>query len=70
MTPSPRADALLELLFPLWQLVIGVVVALVLVIATYRLALRGPSRMRTVLLITGAAIIGITVFGILSTRQA
>lgn len=70
MTPSPRADALLELLFPVWQVVIGVVVVLVVVIATYRLALRGPSRMRTVLLVTGAAIVGITVFGILSTRSA
>jgi hypothetical protein len=70
MTPSPRADALLELLFPLGQLIIGVVVAVVSIIATYRLALRGPSRMRTVLLITGAAILGITVFGILSNRSA
>lgn len=70
MTPSPRADALLELLFPVWQFVIGVVVALVVVIATYRLALRGPSRMGTMLLVTGAAIVGITVFGILSTRSA
>jgi hypothetical protein len=70
MTPSPRADALLEMLFPLWQLVIGVVVALVLIVATYRLARRGPSRMGTVLLVTGAAIVGLTVFAILSTRYA
>ncbi|MEV0133642.1 hypothetical protein AB0H83_34920 [Dactylosporangium sp. NPDC050688] len=70
MTPSPRADALLELLFPVWQFVIGVVVVLVVVIATYRLALRGPSRMGTVLLVTGAVIVGITVFGILSTHSA
>ncbi len=70
MTPSPRADALLELLFPVWQFVIGVVVVLVVVIATYRLALRGPSRMGTMLLVTGAVIVGITVFGILSTHSA
>ncbi|MEV4518102.1 hypothetical protein AB0K00_55235 [Dactylosporangium sp. NPDC049525] len=70
MTPSPRADALLDLLFPLGQLIVGVVVALVSVIAAYRLAQRGPSRMRTVLLITGAAVVGITVFGILSNRSA
>lgn len=69
MTPSLSADALLDLLFPVWQMVIGVAVALVVVIATYRLAMRGPSRMRTVLLVTGAAIVGITVFGILSGRQ-
>ncbi|GAA2639097.1 hypothetical protein GCM10010399_85560 [Dactylosporangium fulvum] len=68
MTPNPRADALMEMLFPLWQLVIGVVVALVLVVATIRLARRGPSRMGTVLLITGGAIVGITVFGILTAR--
>ncbi|GGM72082.1 hypothetical protein ACFFX1_53240 [Dactylosporangium sucinum] len=68
MTPYPRADALMEMLFPLWQLVIGAVVALVLVVASWRLARRGPSRMGTVLLITGGAIVGITVFGILSAR--
>ncbi|GAA0742379.1 hypothetical protein Drose_32240 [Dactylosporangium roseum] len=68
MTPNPRADALMAMLFPLWQLVIGAVVALVLVVATIRLARRGPSRMGTVLLITGGAIVGITVFGILTAR--
>jgi hypothetical protein len=70
MTPSLSADALLDLLFPVWQLVIGVVVALVLVVATYRLTRRGPSRMRAAMLVTGAAIVGITVVGILTTRQA
>ena len=70
MTPYPRGDALMEMIAPLWQLVIGVAVALVLVLATIRLARRGPSRMNTVLLITGGTIIGITVFGILSTRSS
>jgi hypothetical protein len=70
MTPNPRADALMELLFPLWQLVIGLLVALVFVIASVRLVRRGPSRMGTVLLITGGAIVGLTVFGILSARSA
>ncbi|MEV4138107.1 hypothetical protein AB0J72_38775 [Dactylosporangium sp. NPDC049742] len=70
MTPSPHADALLDMLFPLWQFVIGIAVALFVVVATYRLAMRGPSRMRAAMLVTGAAIVGITVVGILSNHHA
>jgi hypothetical protein len=70
MTPNPRADALLDLLFPLWQLVIGAVVAVVFVVASIRLARRAPSRMGAVLLVTGGAIVGVTLLGILASRGA
>jgi hypothetical protein len=67
--PSGRVlaeDALLGLLMPFWQLVIGLLLVVVLVAAAYRLARRGPSRMRTALLVTGGAIVGITLVGILT----
>jgi hypothetical protein len=57
-------DALLGLLLPFWQLVIGLFVVVALVGAVYRLARRGPSRMRTALLVTGAAIVGIALISI------
>ena len=57
---SPLAqDALLSLLLPLWQVAIGAVVLVVIVVAGRRLALRGPSRMTTALVITGSAIVGL-----------
>jgi uncharacterized BrkB/YihY/UPF0761 family membrane protein len=59
-------DALLGLLLPFWQLVIGLFVVVALVAAVYRLGRRGPSRMRTALLVTGGAIVGITLVGILT----
>jgi hypothetical protein len=65
MTPPPRADALMDLLFPFWQLVIGGTVAIVVVIVALKLAVRGQSRMRTAMVVTGAGIIGLTLFGIL-----
>ena len=52
-------DALLGLLFPFWQLVIGLCVLLAVGAAAYRLAVRGPSRMTTALLVTGGAVVGI-----------
>jgi FtsH-binding integral membrane protein len=65
MTPPPRADALMDLLFPFWQLIIGVTVAAVVVVVALRLAARGQSRMRTAMVVTGAGIVGLTLFGIL-----
>jgi hypothetical protein len=65
--PSGRVlaeDALLGLLLPFWQLVIGLFVVVALVGAVYKLGRRGPSRMRTALLVTGGAIVGITLVGI------
>lgn len=62
---STAADALLGLLLPIWQIAIGLCVAAVLVVALWRLAARGPSRMTTALMVTGAAVIGLAVAGVL-----
>ena len=62
--PAP-ADALLGMLFPFWRLVIAALVVVVVVASALRLARRGPSRMTTALVVTGAAIVGLTVLGIL-----
>jgi zinc transporter ZupT len=59
------ADALTGLLMPFWQLVIGAFVLVILVAAAYRLAQRGPSRMSFALLLTGGAIVFLTVAGVL-----
>jgi hypothetical protein len=65
-TPHHAEDALLGLLLPLWQIVIGLLVAVAVVIVVYRLVRRGPSRMTTAMLLAGGAVVGITVVGILS----
>jgi threonine dehydrogenase-like Zn-dependent dehydrogenase len=65
MTSPVRADALMNLLFPLWQLVIGAVVLIAVIVVALRLAHRGRSRMRTAMLVTGAGILGLAVIGIL-----
>jgi hypothetical protein len=59
------ADALLDLLFPLWQLVIGALVLVTLVVSVHRLIRRGPTRMGGAMLLTGAAVIGLAVLGYL-----
>jgi hypothetical protein len=69
--PEQRAgthtdDALLGLLLPFWQLVIGLLVAVAVVVVLYRLLQRGPSRMTTAMLVTGGAVVGIAVVGILT----
>ncbi|MET8090310.1 hypothetical protein [Micromonospora sp. NPDC005220] len=58
-------EALLGLIGPFWQVVIGAVVLVVLVLSVGRLARRGRSRMTTALLITAAAIAGFAVIGVL-----
>jgi hypothetical protein len=68
MPSAPRTvaeDALLSLLLPFWQIVIGVCVLLVLVVSAHRLIMRGRSRMTTALLVAGAAVIGVAALGIL-----
>jgi len=60
-------DALLGLLFPFWQLVIGLLVVLALCATAYRLAVRGPSRMTTALLVTGGAVVGIALLSYLTS---
>ena len=59
------ADALLDLLMPLWQLVIGVLVLVTLVVSVHRLFLRGPSRMGGAMLLAGGAAVGLAVIGYL-----
>ncbi|MFG1870849.1 hypothetical protein [Micromonospora arborensis] len=58
-------ESLLGLLLPFWQMVIGAVVLVVLVLSVGRLARRGKSRMTTALLVTAAAIAGFAVIGVL-----
>jgi hypothetical protein len=58
-------DALLGLLFPLWQFAIGGCVLVTLVFATRSLLRRGPSRMTSALLVTGGAALGLAVLGLL-----
>ncbi|SCL38766.1 hypothetical protein GA0070624_6330 [Micromonospora rhizosphaerae] len=58
-------DAVLGLLLPFWQLVIGAFVLFVVLVSVGRLARRGRSRMTTALLITAAAIAGFAVVGVL-----
>jgi hypothetical protein len=55
------ADAVLDLLMPLWQVVIGVLVLVTLVVAGYRIVARGPSRMGGAMLLAGGAVIGLAV---------
>ncbi|GIF53846.1 hypothetical protein DFJ67_2576 [Asanoa ferruginea] len=64
--PLLAEDALLGMLFPFWQLVIGLLVVLALGAAAYRLAVRGPSRMTTALLVTGGAVVGIALLSYLA----
>lgn len=58
-------DALLNLLLPIWQLAIGLCVLAAVVVVGVRLAQRGPSRVTTALLLTGGAIAGICLLGLL-----
>jgi hypothetical protein len=58
-------DALLEQLFPFWQLVISGFVVLTVVLAMRRLLRRGPSRMTRAVVLTGMAALGLVVLGFL-----
>jgi lipopolysaccharide export LptBFGC system permease protein LptF len=61
-----RADeALLAMLMPLWQAIIGGFVLLAMLVAAARLSRRGPSRMGTALLVIGAAVVGLVVVGLM-----
>ncbi|MEU4677054.1 hypothetical protein [Micromonospora sp. NPDC023737] len=63
---APLAEeAVLGLLLPFWQLVIGAFVLVVVVLSLGRLARRGRSRMTTALVVTAAAIAGFAVIGVL-----
>jgi len=62
---TQAADALLDMVLPLGQLVIGTLVLVTLVVSVNRLLRRGPSRMGGALLLTGSAVIGLAVVGYL-----
>ena len=59
------ADALLGLLSPLWQLVLGGTIIVFVIAASVRLARRGRSRMNTAIIVTGAAVLSLVVIGVL-----
>ena len=67
MAPSPvlAADALLGLLMPLTQLLIGVLVLAAVVVSVHRLFLRGPTRMGGAMLIVGSALVCVAVLSYL-----
>jgi hypothetical protein len=63
--PALASDALFGLLMPLWQLVIGVLVLVAVVVSVHRLFMRGPSRMGGAMLLVGGAVVCIAVMSYL-----
>ena len=59
--PVLASDALLDLLAPLWQLIIGLLVLVTLVVSGRRLFQRGPSRMGGAMLVVGGAVVCVAV---------
>jgi hypothetical protein len=59
------SDALLDLIMPLWQLVIGLLVVVALVVSVHRLFMRGPSRMGGAMLMIGSAVVCVAVLSYL-----
>lgn len=45
------------LIMPLWQVLIGVLVLVALVVSVHRLFMRGPSRMGGAMLLVGGAVV-------------
>jgi hypothetical protein len=64
------ADALLGLLLPFWQLVLGVAIAIFVVGASVRLARRGRSRMNTAIVVSFTLLLGVMLLGVLSFLSA
>jgi hypothetical protein len=58
-------DALLGLLAPFWQLVIGLCLVVVTIVAGHRLLMRGPSRMSRAIVVAGGAVVGVVLLGVL-----
>jgi len=58
-------DALLGMLFPMWQIVIAVCLVIVTVIAGHKLLMRGPSRMSRGVVVAGGAILGVVLLSLL-----
>ena len=68
LAAAVASDALLDLLLPLWQLVIGLLVLVTLVVSVHRLVRRGPSRMGGAMLMVGAVVVGVAVLSYLVQR--
>jgi hypothetical protein len=64
-SPTLAADALLDLLLPFWQVVIGALVLVTVVVSAGKLFLRGPSRMGGAMLVAGGAVVGLALIGYL-----
>jgi hypothetical protein len=67
--PTATDDWLLATLAPVWQIVIGVCVLVVVIGASGRLVRRGRSRMTTALVVTGTAAVAIAVIGVLMSGR-
>ena len=63
LSPALASDALFGLLMPLWQMVIGLLVLVAVIVSTHRLFMRGPSRMGGAMLLAGGAVVCIAVVG-------
>jgi hypothetical protein len=59
------ADALLRMLHPAWQALIGGCLLAVTLLGIRRLAARGPTRVANALFFTGFLIVGVIVLGVL-----
>ena len=59
--PALATDALFGLLFPLWQLVIGLLVVVAVAVSMHKLFMRGPSRMSGAMLLVGGAVVCLAV---------
>jgi hypothetical protein len=63
------ADALLGLLLPFWQVVLGVAIVIFVIGASIRLARRGRSRMNTAIVVTGGMLLGVVLLGVLTSMN-
>ncbi|MGK5681357.1 hypothetical protein [Actinoplanes sp. URMC 104] len=64
-TRTLAADALVDMIMPFGQFVIGTLVLVTLVVSAHRLLQRGPSRMGGAMLLSGGAVIGLAIVGYL-----
>ncbi|MEU4221959.1 hypothetical protein [Actinoplanes sp. NPDC026623] len=65
-SPVLAADALISLLTPLTQLLIGVLVLAAVLVSLQRLIMRGPTRMGGAMLIIGGALVCVAVLSYLA----
>ncbi|MEU8235088.1 hypothetical protein AB0C29_26455 [Actinoplanes sp. NPDC048791] len=63
--PVLAADALFNLLAPLTQVIIGVLVLAAVVVSVHRLVQRGPTRMGGAMLLIGGALVCVAVLSYL-----